>query len=205
MPRYRIYPSLLDGFQYWLDSEGGDDQEMIDKINRVRTPPSDAQLRGSAFEQVMDTYQKSVKWATDYRVHDIFVDAPIIKKMVERVQGGVAQVLLSSEVNTSHGLVEVYGYADFVRGPEVIDVKTTGNYELGKYLLSHQRPVYLEAVKHMGIHNFTFLVTDFKDVFEESYTRSAEDRERMIVTIDALIQFAEFNKDRITDKKFFAQ
>jgi hypothetical protein len=103
------------------------------------------------------------------------------------------------------GPVEVYGYADFVRGPEVIDVKTTGNYIFGKYLLSHQRPVYLEAVKSMGINQFTFLVTDFKEVYEEVYHRTPEDRERMIETVEKIVQFAEFNKDRITDKKFFGQ
>lgn len=72
---YRIYPSLLDGFQEYLEAEatwekywGGSDepsknldeylaeveQELIDKINRVPHDPIEAADKGTCFNEIVD-------------------------------------------------------------------------------------------------------------------------------------------------------
>lgn len=76
-PRYRIYPSILDKYQKFLDSDlvaeefwnkdaEGDyklspeemsvqlEQELIDSINRVAKEPSEAADKGTAFNEVVD-------------------------------------------------------------------------------------------------------------------------------------------------------
>lgn len=76
-PKYKIYPSLLDKFQKFLDSEieadsfsnAGEDgeqrltadeiadrheQELIDMINRVTSPPIEAADKGTCFNEVVD-------------------------------------------------------------------------------------------------------------------------------------------------------
>lgn len=75
-PRYRIYPSVLDKYQKFLDSDlvveefwnrAGDsyklspeemsdklEQELIDTINRVDKEPSEAADKGTAFNEIID-------------------------------------------------------------------------------------------------------------------------------------------------------
>ena len=58
---YRIYPTLLNSFAYHeaqtLDSQGNilvNTQEMLDRINRVRKPTTQAQQRGIDFEKAVE-------------------------------------------------------------------------------------------------------------------------------------------------------
>lgn len=76
-PKYRIYPSLLDKFQKFIDYEavadefwnrdaGGDykltpdemadrlEQELLDAVNRVEHAPSEAADRGTCFNEIVD-------------------------------------------------------------------------------------------------------------------------------------------------------
>ena len=59
---YRIYPTLLNSFAYYeaqtLDSQGNilvNTQEMLDRINRVRKPTTQAQQKGIDFEKAVVT------------------------------------------------------------------------------------------------------------------------------------------------------
>ena len=83
-PKYRIYPSLLDKFQKFLDSDlvaeefwnrdsegkykltleemsNQLEQELIDSINRVGKVPSEAADKGTAFNEVIDCLIESRK------------------------------------------------------------------------------------------------------------------------------------------------
>lgn len=206
--RYKLYPSLMDSFAWMLRSEDENAvTEFVNRVNRVGFEPSDALLRGSQIDQMMiDLAEGKGVAASDgmVRIHDQDVSLEVIRQLHVRLLGSVRQVAVQSVIPTRFGDVLAYGRADNVLRDECIDLKSTGRYEFPKYLHSFQRPVYLEGLRQQGIDRFTFLVTDFRDVYEEPYHRTEEDRDRLIDHCERLIEFLEANRHRITDRKIFA-
>lgn len=59
MIKYKIYPSLLDNFEYYLRNDSEDDiQKLLDSINRVPFT-SDAADKGTAFNELVDEIIKA--------------------------------------------------------------------------------------------------------------------------------------------------
>jgi len=87
-----------------------------------------------------------------------------------------------------------------------IDLKTTSQYDLGKYVNGMQRHVYNVSLADEGIktEEFEFLVTDFKSVYSETY--NVDYNESKLIVVDCceiLIEFIEANKHLITDTKIY--
>jgi hypothetical protein len=210
-PRYHIYPSLLDSFAYMKNSEAENAlEEFMAKLNRVQTPPSDAIMRGVMFEQYLNDHAaKGIPFPVDgegfVRCHDTNVPVTILEAFSRRLDGSVRQVFVESVVEALHGPVRLYGFVDNVLRDTAIDVKTTSKYEFPKYLKSFQRPVYLHALKGMGITRFEYLVTDFREVYVEAYQYTDSDHDRLVSEVNALVEFIEANRDKITAPKLFGK
>lgn len=205
-PKYAFYATLLDAFAWYKKSEQeGALQEFLDKVNRAPFEPTDAILRGQAFERTVDD---ALAWGVpedlpDLRAHDVAYPVSILHTFVDRLRGAVRQVSVETVVDTRYGPVKVYGKADEILRDTVYDIKTTGKYEFPKYLRNWQHPVYLEALKKEGIHRFVYLVTDFREIYEEEYMHRQEDTDRLISECSHLVETLETLRDRITDKKVF--
>ncbi len=206
--KYKIPPSTLDSFAWMRKSEDdGAVQEFLDRLNRVEIQPSDAMLRGSAFEDVLNAMAMGVPPSEEgglVKVHDREVEIAVFRRVHERLRGSLRQVYVEAPLQTSRGEVLIYGYVDFLLRDTIIDTKTTAKYVFPKYLHGFQRPAYLHCLDGTGIDKFLFLVTDFDDVYEERYDRSADDLERLREGCTDLIEFLEANRDKINDKKLFA-
>ncbi len=206
-PMYNIYPTLLDAFAWYKRSEDeGALQEFLDKVNRVRTPPTDAMLRGIAFERLVDDLAISgdrLDEDTEVQVHDVDCPGFIPNAFANRLRGAVRQVDVETVVETEHGPVRLYGKMDEILADHGYDIKTTSKYEFPKYLHHFQHPLYLEALKPSGINRFTYLVTDFRDIYEESYNWTQAGRDSLIGEVAHLVEFLERNRARITDRKVF--
>jgi hypothetical protein len=209
-PKYHIYPSLLDSFAWYKKSEAENGlQEFLDKLNRVQTAPSDAMLRGIAFEKLLTDAALGkplhAKENGTFACHDIDVHEELVGKFEARLEGSVRQVFVESVLDCAVGPVRVYGYVDNILRDTAIDTKTTGKYEFPKYLDSFQRPVYLEGLRSHGIDKFQFLVTDFRELYVEDYHYNPADTDRLIAAVNELVDFIEANRDRITDTKLFTR
>ena len=208
-PKYRIYATLLDSFSWYKKSEDeGAKQEFIDKINRVQTPKSDAQIRGTAFNDLVDAVASGsvALQGEETKIHDTKCENWIIREFANKFTKAANQAYVETVIDTMHGAVLIYGYMDEIVEDVAFDIKTCSKYEFPKYLHNWQHPAYLECLKASApqVKRFKYLVTDFNNIFEEEYAYSESDSGRLKSVCGELIEFLEINRSVITDGKIFA-
>ena len=230
MNRYRIYPSLLDGYTYMC---GIDDpelravkrQELLDSINRVPHEPIEAASRGTAMNAIMDVIKcrvrpdEKVKLQKDGGLYYAWIDGGLVDDLSAALPPNpVPQVFCSSEIEVAQGVVELYGYADYVSGDFIIDLKTTKDYTPGMFRDHWQHAVYPYCLLMSGdmeeCREFVYTVAEVSEgkdgiirgrVFSEHYPTDlaeVEDRLRNFLSYEFL-PFLEDNRSEITDKKIF--
>ena len=239
MSKYAIYPSLLDAYTWMQGAEDGEayaqrKQELIDKLCRIPQPPAYAASRGTALNNLVDALiakqgaeNIGVVDCGDSHIYtvkqdgfDFAYDGALADKVADIVKGSVAQPFLSAEIETDHGTVRLYGYADYVNGAEVIDLKSTSTYTVSKYREHWQHYVYPYCLVRGGLtedfHNFTYLVAELNagrdgllkgNIYTESYNPTIEECERTIRQFldSQFLPFLEDNRAAITDGKVFGQ
>ncbi|WP_420147000.1 hypothetical protein [Spirosoma sp.] len=185
---YRFYPSLLNVFARYLRGGNLSVQELIDSINRVPTPTTAAQERGISFEEAI------VKGTDEVRF-----DPAIISKVRKLLPRPIVdtQVYCQWEIDD----VLFYGYVDLIGKFKAVDLKTTSSYQPGRYVHNHQN-LYLHALKRKGIKLMEYVITDFQDVYVESYALT-HPIEKQMEEIRLFKEFLEEHRPLITDKKIF--
>lgn len=185
---YRFYPSLLNVFSRYLRGGNLSAQELIDSINRVPTPTTAAQERGISFEDAI------VKGTDEARF-----DPEIIRK----VRKLLPRPIVDTQVYCQWQIDDVlfYGYVDLIGKFKAVDLKTTSSYQPGRYLHNHQN-LYLHALKQKGIKLMEYVITDFSEVYVESYALT-HPIDRQLEDIRLFKAFLEEHRPLITDKKIF--
>lgn len=208
-PSYKFYATLLDAYNWCASSEKEEAlQELVDKINRIPFY-SEAAAKGTAFNKIVDI-------AIDKGIPDNVVSfsedgfkfpASLVAELQQILYGAIPQYKASTQIQTKFGIVEIYGYIDYLLLDKAIDLKCTGSFEIGKYKNSMQRHVYPICLADEGIEvdEFEFLVTDYKSIFREGYGVDLKQSKQAIInTCEELINFLHIKRDLITDKKIFA-
>lgn len=195
MLRYRIYPSLLQSFSLFhheaRNSEGDlyvSEQELVDRINRVPRPQTDAQLRGVNFETALVSGKGEEAFSAD-----------IIRQMRSRLP---FRYKTQFYVRTAIRDVEFYGLVDIVGGNRAIDIKTTSSYHPPKFA-HHFQTLYLLGLKQWNIRQLDYLITDFQDVYVETYHYDSYDFQPLLDELELFTDFLERHRPNITDKKIF--
>lgn len=242
MTRYRIYPTLLDSYQRMRVAEGQEEhdqreRELIDKINRVPSEPSFAASRGTALNKCVDAVVKRGIDTIEADFGEVIrggtPEAPtlltecdgftfefaegLVLELADMVGDAVCQPFLSAEIVTCYGDVELYGYADYINDDTIIDLKTTGDYSVGKYRENWQHRVYPLLAVSSGmmerVYGFQYLVAEIKTVkqpfdgkvYREDYHGAlfvSEAELRTFLECDFL-PWLEEHRQQITDKKIF--
>jgi hypothetical protein len=162
---FRISPSLLDSFDYYMSIEDEEKsaiarKELIDYLSGVRTT-NDAMKAGLDFEDaVVQTIQGGCVIIPNDEAY-----ARCVAECANEVRGSLYQYHVQAEL----GGVIVHGFIDFLNRNKVTDLKTTAKYEIGKYTNKSQHRIYLYCLKDCGINKFTYLVSDFRNVYKEDY------------------------------------
>lgn len=200
LPDYRLYPSLLDSYQWYKSSESEtSEQELLNKINRLPFT-SEAADKGTWFNELIDL---SLKGLSKYKLE--YLSGPA-QEIASRLQGAAKQIFTSTLIEIDGKLVELYGYIDYMKLDRTIDLKTTKEYKLGKYKDSLQLHFYPVSLIDEGneINEFEFLVCDFDNVYSEVYDVNYDVSKNILMdACRELIRFIEIKKDLITDKKIF--
>lgn len=253
---YRIYPSLLDSFQRFLnapkefesiyneDQDGGYkrsleeisdelEQRLIESVNRVDRGPIESADKGTVFNELVD-YVRTGREVRDgmyirmvedcekpyFEVHfhgfTFAISRELVYATALNLDGSLEQVRCSATLDTAYGPVELYGVIDEIQGDEVIDLKTTARYEFGKFGQGWQKDVYPYCLQESGLmepYFFTYMVfkwverkgepSDAQVYREEYYYDHDEAKVRLRQICERFIEWLEYNRDRITDKKVF--
>ncbi|TLV00147.1 hypothetical protein [Dyadobacter luticola] len=185
--KYKLYPTLLNVFDRF---EKGyiDENELLNRVNRVPVPQTEAQKRGASFEE-------AVIKGMDEDLYDY--------QILEKVRALLPRPMLKTQVYCEYQLDDVlmYGYVDVLGKIMAVDIKTTSKYEPGCYAISHQN-FYLPALRGKGIRSLRYIITDFKEVYFEDYDHTL-DFAHQIQQIKSFCVFLETHRDRITDRRIF--
>lgn len=190
---YRLYPTLLNSFALYLnqtrDGNGKiivDEIEMIERINRVKKPTTKAQQKGVDFERAVTLGENE----------ELFAEG-IIDKARNLIPG---KYKTQFYVESRYKNAQIYGYVDGVGEHMAFDLKSTSFYEPGRFLKNHQN-LYLLGLQKFGIEQLDYVITDFTDVYVESYQLSTLDFSPLYEQIEKFTAFLEENKRFIRDKK----
>ncbi|WP_128547529.1 hypothetical protein [Larkinella soli] len=187
--RYKFYPTLLNVFSRYLNSGYVSMQELVDTINRVPGPTSEAQERGSRFEDAVVKGEHEDRFSPE---------------ILEKFRRHLPRPIVETQVYCAYEIDDVlfYGYVDLIGKFKAVDIKTTSSYQHPRYTFNHQN-LYLHALKKRGIRLMEYLITDFKDVYVESYSLT-HPIDRQLEEIRLFKQFLEEHRELITDRKIFA-
>jgi hypothetical protein len=190
---YRLYPTLLNSFSLYLnqtrDANGKlivDEIEMIERINRVKKPTTKAQQKGVDFERAVTLGENE----------DLFAEGIIDKARNLIPDKYKTQFYVESRYKNA----QIYGYVDGVGKDVAFDLKSTSFYEPGRFLKNHQN-LYLLGLQKFGIEQLDYVITDFVDVYVESYQLATLDFNPLYEQIEKFTAFLEENKRFIRDKK----
>ncbi len=185
--KYKVYPTLLNTFARF---ERGlvTDQELLDRINRVPIPQTEAQARGVSFE---DAVLKGVG-------EDLFDPDVII-----RARHLLPSPMVATQVYCEFPIGDVlfYGFADVLGRSMAVDLKSTKSYSEQRFAEDHQN-FYLPALQSRGVTTLRYIITDFSDLFTEEYDLQTDFsvQKRQIL---AFVDFLEQSRHLITDRRIF--
>lgn len=205
MQRYKFYATLIDSFQWYLNSEQDNAfQEFIDKINRVPFT-SEAAEKGKAFNTLVDT-KEVLKDQEKIKFNGFDFKVPLINDFKAYFSGAASQVYTSAHITVNNAVIELYGFADKVLRDTVYDIKTTKGYEFPKFTLNWQHKIYPYCfnANNIFVSRFEYTVTDFNNIYKEQYMYNPAVHVDEIKSIcSSLVDFLETHRKLITDKKIF--
>ena len=194
---FHIYPTLLNTYSLYLNKVTKSDgtlfvsyDQLIVSINREKKPATDPQKKGIDFENAVITG----------RGEEAFKESILEGIRAKLPAKYKTQVFTKFIVRN----VEIYGYIDVLGEGRAIDIKTTSDYKPGKYTNNFQN-LYLLGLKNKGVSQLDYVVTDFNEVYVESYYIRQYNFNPLLDEIEQFTRFLELNKSLITDRKIFGE
>lgn len=212
------------------------EKKLIDMINRCPKKPIEAADKGTAVNEVVDMLIHHRKCEIEgmgveppCEAHPLSVQVDYngfswqfstdFLKVYKRFPGAISQYLCGAPLQTSKGLVWLYGYPDEWCGNKIFDLKTTKQYSFGKYERKWQKHVYPYAIVESGdsteITEFEYTAIKlsepteknpiiYGEIYPEIYSYDHEQSRRCLQGICVqLIEWLEYRRELITDAKIF--
>lgn len=206
--------------------------QLIDRINRVPFE-SEAADKGTAYNELIDciiekrkseiiTIERikgmqgeTISFNVGYKNQLFSFDYNSAMFISQTLHNAICQELIEANLQTSKGLVRLYGYADYILPNKIIDLKTTSaQYQTFKYRENNQHLVYLYCLQQKGIDItlFEYLILQFgkgineDKIYTEYYNFDSNKESDLSIlqnNCTHFIDFLESNKHLITDKKIF--
>ena len=214
------------------------EQDLLDLINRVPREPIEAADRGTAFNEIVDcillnvpSTREDVKITsrTIGEIHpylhafincfEFDFDKYMCQDVAKDMSGSILQHLCEGVLKTCYGDVQLYGYADYIFPDKVVDLKTCGRYDFGKYQHNWQKELYPYCLVQSGDMQectmFEFYVVQMKNptkerplitgnIYKEPYNYNhAEATVRLRQFTERFIEWLEEHRSQITNEKIF--
>lgn len=211
------------------------EKKLIDAINRCPKEPNEAADKGTCFNEAVDCiihnrcceyegmtiafFSENNDCFANLNSFNFHFDLALIEAVAKRYPGAISQYLCGAPLQTSKGVVWLYGYPDEWCGCKIFDIKTTGDYTFGKYERKWQRHVYPYTIVESGdsteITEFEYTAVEltkpsekrpiiYGKIYPEVYTYDHEQsRSALQDHCEKLIDWLEYRRDFITDAKIF--
>ena len=156
-----VTQSLLSDFSWLFKKEDG----YADFLRTLRREPketSKAMFAGIDFEERVTAYANGAPLDAKHKL------ARVVKEVGDECYTGQFQVRLSREIEVEGVTFLCYGVLDCLKAGEIIDIKFSKTYDVGKYRESPQHPMYFCLCPEARA--FTYLVSDGEWVYRERYT-----------------------------------
>jgi len=214
---YNIYPTLLDSFIYMKrhDEDEGAFQQLIDKINGVKSTDVEQANKGIEFERLVNGLIDGISIDTNltkesfcYVTENFKFGVDITNRIVEKLKRATKkQEYIEAIIHTNLDTIKLYGIVDYSFPEMDADLKTGKNYRFGKYDNYTQHKVYslIRKVNGNPIKQFNYVATDFKHLFIETKDITEEVHEELLEEIQSFIRFLIHFKHLITDRKVFGE
>ena len=162
--KVRVTKSLLDSWLYSYKKEDGY-EDFLRTLNREKTPPTQAMLDGTAYENMLNNVLNGEPIYMDNQYYDVLIE------MAYELQGSQQQVVLFKDVDINGQPTLLHGVLDYLIAGHIYDCKFSKTYHLNKYLWEYttQTGMYLALVPEA--FDFTYIITDGKYVYRERYPR----------------------------------
>lgn len=170
MERYLMTHSLLASWLYSMRNDPFEDaaserspmEDFLQVLHREPTSTTDAMQAGIDFENLVTavlngTADANASWYA------------AAEKAAQRCAGGVLQYKAKKEIEVDGMNLLLYGRLDCLKAGEIIDIKFSKYYDVGKFFTSTQHPVYMELIPEA--RQFTYLVSNGSSVWTETYQR----------------------------------
>ena len=170
MGRYLMTHSLLSSWLYTMKENPFEDMtterdpmaEFMQTLRREPTSTTEAMQNGIDFEDLVTAVitgraAPSAAWYT------------AAERVASRCAGGVLQYKARKPVEVGGMQLLLYGRLDCLKAGEIIDIKFSKGYDVGKYISSTQHPTYFELIPEA--RQFTYLVSNGSAVWPETYRR----------------------------------
>lgn len=164
MEKVRVTKSLLDAWLWSFRKKDGW-ESFLSTLNREKTPPTQAMLDGTAYENMLNNILNGEPLYMDNEYYDVLCE------MACELQGSAQQVVLFKDVMVDEHPTLLHGVLDYLIAGHIYDCKFSKNYHLNKYLWEYtaQTGMYLALVPEAK--DFTYIITDGKFVYRERYPR----------------------------------
>lgn len=181
-----VTASLLGSWRYAFDAWEEREEEAMEELEKTirREPLADNEKMkaGRVFEnrvRIETTQDRS--WLTESDIKDL-LESPdpmegdylaCVQDVAAEVRGGTWQVKLSREEVIAGQPFLLYGRLDVLKGPEVIDLKFSRSFEVGKYRDAPQTKMYLYLAEKCV--RMRYLISDGRETYEDVYYRNDVD------------------------------
>lgn len=153
--------SDLESFRQYLEDEDFTVDELLSRLRREQQP-TEQMLAGTALHKMLE-------YATDGELESVEVDGFTFQFDCEIALpvSSVREMSITKEYETNGQTVLVRGRVDEINGTEVVDHKTTGNFDCERFYAGYQWRLYLDMI---DAQSFRWNVFEMKPVTKAERT-----------------------------------
>ncbi len=165
--KYLITPTLLNSFNYFMNSESETALEDFSKVIKKEFTTNKYVEAGNIWENRV--------------CHPSFKeDNKLVIEVADKIKYGYFQQPLKKWIVVNNIKILLYGKADVVMYDKIFDIKTTSSdYQTNYYYNSLQHKIYMYCT---GIKNFEYLITKIK----------IKEQDNKAVDVEPVENFGEF-------------
>lgn len=160
MAKYRLTQSLLSSWLWSYKKENGF-QEFVRDLNLYPKKPTEQILNGIQYENCLNSILKGEQISESHKWYKP------LSEMAEELNGSQQQVDIISDLMVDGVMFQLHGILDYLKAGVIYDCKFSEHYQLNKFLLSSQHPMYFKLVPEA--YKFIYIISDGRFVYRETY------------------------------------